>query len=166
MAVSKKPGQLKGPQQNLGYWQESDFLISLSKTEYNGNFQGQYSCSCQEIMMFASYAGCTGLMSKIIVLLNLHASWLPKKSNTSLPEGVRQSLRNWKEHCSSEAMDCNLKRTCDACLSRQLGPSRSIPWFPAKAQGRFPMRKLWEILFKGWAIRLLGFEYQLSTDVV
>ena len=40
------------------------FFIPLSGTEYNGNCQDQYSCSCQDTMTFASYAGYTRSLSK------------------------------------------------------------------------------------------------------
>ena len=40
-------------------------------TEYNHNFQDQYSCSCQETMKFGSYTGYTRLMSKTYGPLNL-----------------------------------------------------------------------------------------------
>ena len=41
------------------------YFIPLSETEYNGNHQDQYSCSCHDTMMLANFTGCTRLTSKI-----------------------------------------------------------------------------------------------------
>lgn len=50
-------------------WSNQTFYIFIRKKIYNGNFQDQCSCSCQDTVIFANYTGNTNLLSKTNYLL-------------------------------------------------------------------------------------------------
>ena len=91
-------------------------FVPLSTTEYNGNGQDQYSCSCQDTMKFESYTGYIRLISKTNCPVKLHVSLTTKGT-------YRGTLRGPRLHClreclnlsgtggysAPEAMDSNLK---------------------------------------------------------
>ena len=54
--------------------------ITLSETEYSGDFHNQYSCSWQEIMKFSSYKAYTRLASKTNCQAKLYASLTSKRT--------------------------------------------------------------------------------------
>ena len=85
-------------------------------------------------MIFANFTGYMRLKSKtncpikLLCFLDYQGSIRETQSglNALLSEGVHQSLRNWKAHCAPEAMDANMKKRYDQCLSRQLGEVDSM----------------------------------------
>ena len=97
---------LEKPQQDWDsdslYWKQSD-IFYLYQKQYNGNCQDQCSCSCQDEMKLANFAGYTRLNQRPIVLLDsrFHASLtsagIYRKTqnvlNASLPERIWQFLR-------------------------------------------------------------------------
>lgn len=80
------------------YWEQSDFFLPLSTTEYNGNCQDQYSCSCQDTMKFESYTGYIRLMSKTNCPVKLHVSLTTKGT-------YRGTLRGLRLHCLRECLN-------------------------------------------------------------
>jgi hypothetical protein len=88
-------------------------FIPLSETKYDGSCQDQSHGSCQVTMTFASHTGYMRLISttncpvKFPCFLDFQGK--QRGLDTALPEGVHQSLRNWKAHCAPGVMDSNLK---------------------------------------------------------
>lgn len=68
------------------------YFMPLSETEYNAGCQEEYSCTCQDIMMFASYMRCVRTMSK--------TACPAKLLNASLtPRERRETQVAWMLHC-------------------------------------------------------------------
>lgn len=104
----------------------------LSETEFNGNYQTQYSCCCQGTMMSANYKGYTKLMLRPIFLSSFlpcfFGFWATIHRNTKSTEYFTAwsiwSLRNGKAHRASGAMDSKLRNLCCMTLKASMPGQR------------------------------------------
>lgn len=61
-------------------------FVPLSETEYNDNCQDQYSCSCQNSVVYASHTEYRRLMCSTSCPVSFHVSFTIIQRNTKQPE--------------------------------------------------------------------------------